>query len=261
MNIKQMTGVYFSPAGHTRKAVEMLLGKFSCAKESIDLTNASKRPDYGFTENEVVIVGVPVFAGRLPATAVERLKKLHGHRTPAILMVTYGNRAYEDALVELQDTMTAQGFIPVAAAAVVAEHSIAPQFAAGRPDQEDEKKLAVFAEKTSQYLKELAGSCAAGTLKVPGNHPYKEGAAISMKLKVDSGCNNCGTCIRECPVQAISRTDCRVVDEARCISCMRCASVCPSGHRGLGSILKFAVGQKLKKVCGGRKEPEFFYED
>lgn len=93
MNFKQITGIYFSPTESTKKVVELITAEIHGNRASLDLTDAvSKRPDYNFTENEAVIVGVPVYGGRVPETAVERLLKLHGRQTPAVLIVTYGNR-------------------------------------------------------------------------------------------------------------------------------------------------------------------------
>ena len=141
MNIKQVTRVYFSPTDNTRTVVELIAGQLPFRQEKLDLTDAGQRPEYHFLENEAVIVGVPVYGGRVPATAFERLKKLHGRQTAAVLVVTYGNRAYEDALLELKLILQRQGFCPMAAAAVPAEHNIVRSIAAGRPDKSDRKRL------------------------------------------------------------------------------------------------------------------------
>ena len=60
-----------------------------------------------------------VFAPRVAETAMERLGKIRGKQVPAILIVVYGNRDYEDALIELRDYACEAGFIPVAAAAFI----------------------------------------------------------------------------------------------------------------------------------------------
>ena len=143
MNISQITGVYFSPTGSTKRVTEWITERIAGNREAecLDLTDAaSSRPDYTFTEHELAVVGVPVYGGRVPETARERLQKIHGKRTPAVLIVTYGNRAYEDALLELSDILKEQGFIPAAAAAVVTEHNIAHVYGTGRPDEKDEKR-------------------------------------------------------------------------------------------------------------------------
>lgn len=258
MNLRGITGAYFSPAGHTKTVVELLLSQMKDGKGWVDLTDAGKRPDYGFTEDEAVIVGAPVYAGRIPSTAVKRLKKLHGRKTPAILVVTYGNRAYEDALAELEDIMIDQGFCPVAAAAVSVQHSVVTKIAADRPDDSDRRRLREFAAQTEKKLDELVSIALAGDLKVPGNRPYRPYHSHPIKINVGSGCNGCGVCIRRCPVQAISRTDAKITDEERCISCMRCVAVCPTQSRKISRFLYLALSQKLKKLCAERREPEFF---
>lgn len=258
MNLKQITSIYFSPTESTKRVVEQIAGQIDGNHERLDLTDSVKyRPDYGFTENEAVLVGVPVYGGRVPETAVRRLKRLHGHHTPAVLVVTYGNRAYEDALLELKDIMTAQGFIPAAAAAVVTEHNIVRSIAAGRPDDQDKVLLDGFGKQVNERLHTAASPNELKDIRVKGNRPYKEYHTIPMKIKVGSSCSGCGSCIRKCPVQAISRTDPKVTDEERCISCMRCVRVCPTEARKVSSLLLMAVRQKLKKVCSDRKEPEF----
>lgn len=258
MNLKQITSIYFSPTESTKGVVELIAEQIHGNRESLDLTDAVKtRPDYGFTENEAVLVGVPVYGGRVPETAVRRLRKLRGHHTPAVLVVTYGNRAYEDALLELKDILTEQGFVPAAATAVVTEHNIVRTIAQGRPDDQDRRLLAGFGRQVDELLRDTSSPYELPEIAVKGNHPYKEYHTIPMKIKVGSSCNGCGTCIRKCPVQAISRTDPKITDEERCIGCMRCIRVCPVEARKVSSLLLMAVRQKLKKVCSDRKEPEF----
>ena len=258
MNIKQVTRVYFSPTDNTRTVVELIAGQLPFRQEKLDLTDAGQRPEYHFLENEAVIVGVPVYGGRVPATAFERLKKLHGRQTAAVLVVTYGNRAYEDALLELKLILQRQGFCPMAAAAVPAEHNIVRSIAAGRPDKSDRKRLRHFAKDLGRRFWELPGNYRIGDLQVPGHRPFKKFHGVPLKIKVGSSCKNYGTCIRKCPVQAISRTDPRVTDTERCIACMRCIKQCPSGTRKINKLVLLAVAQKLKKLCKERKEAEFF---
>lgn len=258
MNIEQVTSVYFSPTDNTKTAVELIAGALPGHQAGLDLTDAGERPDYYFMENEAVVVGVPVYGGRVPAAAAGRLKKLHGKKTAAVLVVTYGNRAYEDALLELKLILQRQGFCPMAAAAVSAEHNIVRSIGAGRPDKADRKKLRQFGRELGKRFWELTSNYRIGDLKVPGSRPFRKFHGVPLKIKVGSSCKNCGTCIRKCPVQAISRTDPRVTDTERCITCMRCVKQCPTGARKINTMVLLAVGHKLKKVCGERKEPEFF---
>lgn len=258
MNIKQVTSVYFSPTGNTKTAVELIAGQLPWKQGRLDLTDAGRRPEYHFMENEAVVVGVPVYGGRVPATASERLKRLHGRKTAAVLVVTYGNRAYEDALLELKLILQRQGFCPLAAAAVPAEHNIVRSIAQGRPDKADRKRLKQFGRELGRRFWELSSNYRIGDLKVPGHRPFRKFHGVPLKIKVGSSCKGCNTCIRKCPVQAISRTDPRITDTERCIVCMRCVKQCPSGTRKINTMVLLVVAQKLKKACGERKEAEFF---
>lgn len=260
MNFKQITGIYFSPTESTKHVVELIAEQIRGNRTSLDLTDAaSKRPDYSFTENEAVLVGAPVYGGRVPKTAVERFQKLHGRQTPAVLVVTYGNREYEDALVELRDVLIRQGFKIVAAAAVVTEHNIVHSIASGRPDQADHAALVKFGQQVNERFCTMPSAYQVGDVVVKGNVPYRAYSTLPFKIKVSGACNQCGLCIRKCPVQAISRTDPKVTDQERCIFCMRCVKVCPTKGRKINPLMLFVAGKKLKKVCAARKEPEFFF--
>ena len=261
MNISQITGIYFSPTGTTKSVTEWITGQIAADKQKtdeVDLTDAiPSRPDYTFTEHELAVVGVPVYGGRVPETARQRLKKIHGRRTTVVLVVTFGNRAYEDALLELSDILKEQGFIPAAAAAVATEHNIARVYGTGRPDENDKKEMTAFAEAVRQKLKNTAGSTKLPELSIKGNRPYKPYGTLPLKISVSSACESCGLCVSKCPVQAISRTDPKVMDETACITCMRCIQVCPKHARKLGTLVTLAIRQKLKKVCTDRKGAEF----
>lgn len=258
MNIKQITSIYFSPTESTKHVVELIAEQVQGYRTSLDVTDAGKRPDYKFIENEAVIVGVPVYGGRVPETATERLRKLHGHQTPAVLVVTYGNRAYEDALVELRDVLAGQGFKIAAAAAVVTEHNIVHSIASGRPDEADKDALVKFGQQVNERFRTMSSVYQIGDVAIKGNVPYRAYSTIPFKIKQSGACSQCGLCIKKCPVQAISRTDPKVTDQERCISCMRCVKVCPTKGRKVNPLMLFVAEKKLKKACGSRKEAEFF---
>lgn len=257
MNWKQVTGVFFSPTENTKKAVGIVAGQLGHWEE-LDLTEARSRTEFCFDENEVAVIGAPVYGGRIPQTASERLKKLHGKQTAAVILVTYGNRDYEDALAELQDAVEARGFVVAAAASVSAEHNIVRSIAAGRPDASDKEKLEAFGRQAAKKLQALGRAAEVKTPSIPGNRPYRAYSGLPIKIKTGSACEGCGLCIRKCPVQAISRTDPKVTDETSCIACMRCISICPKQCRQISRLLMMIVSQKMKKLCAGRKEPEFF---
>ena len=170
-----------------------------------------------------------------------------------VVVAVFGNRAYDDALLEMQDVASEMGFRVIAAVAAVAEHSIIRKYGKGRPDTDDEQILRRFGAD----IMRKAGSNDCTIPQVPGNHPYKKAGKVPQP-KGRRGCNRCGVCAKQCPADAIPLSDPKTVDTAKCISCMKCVSVCPTGARSIGAIMNFLATQCLKKVCATRKENELF---
>lgn len=244
--------ITFSPTGGTKKSAELLSAAWN---EAVEINLCDRRDDfskYTFTAEDICLVAVPSFGGRVPATATERLQQMQGGGAKAILVVVYGNRAYEDTFVELEDTLKDRGFLPVAGAAVVAEHSIMREFAAGRPNAED----AVQLQDWSAKLKAKAEQ--GGTITFPGNRPYKKYGAIPMTPKADKGCQGCGICVSRCPVGAIPADNPKETDSKKCITCMACVAVCPTQARKVNAIALAGAKAMLKKALSGRKENELF---
>ena len=137
--MEHITVVYFSPTGGTRKACLNLAMEMGKKVKDVDL--CSLEGEYSFGPEDTVIVGVPVFGGRIPGYAAEKLTYLKGGGAVALTAAVYGNRAFEDALLELDDCLKAQGFRIGAGTALLAEHSMVRDVAAGRPDNQDRKWL------------------------------------------------------------------------------------------------------------------------
>lgn len=251
----KMYELYFSPTGGTKKAADMLTQAMSDTVLPVDLTDS--KTDFGelsLTEEDTAIIAVPSYGGRVPALAARRIAEVRANGAQAILLCVYGNRAYEDTLVELQDIVKQAGFRISAAVAAIAEHSIARQFATGRPDQQDQEQLAGFAKRILAKLS--AGDM--GEPVIPGNRPYKKGSGAGIVPKPTKSCVKCGLCAEKCPVQAIDRDDPRRVDNDACISCMRCVSICPHSARKVNPVMLAAVSTMLKKACSDRKECELY---
>ena len=247
--------IVFSPTGGTKKVATLLGDALGGEVTSIDLTDCKQQfPTMQLAQEDVAIIAVPSYGGRVPAVATQRLALLRGHGARSILVCVYGNRAYEDTLVELEDVAKQAGFRVIAAVAAVAEHSIARQFAAGRPDAQDAKQLSAFAGQIQAKLS--AGD--ATEPAIPGNRPYKKAAGAGMVPKPTKECTQCGICAAECPVQAIDKENPKKVNEKLCFSCMRCVSVCPHSARKVNPVMLSAVGLALKKVCSVRKDCELF---
>lgn len=253
MSVYEIT---FSPTGGTKKAADIFTESFSPESTYVDLV--SKQTDcsgYSFRPEDICIVSVPSYGGRVPNIAVRRLRQMKGDGAKAVLIVAYGNRDYDDTFAELQDVLEEAGFVCIAGVAAIAEHSIMRQFAAGRPNEQDEKELAEFAFRIRAAME--AGSLS-GDLKLPGNRPYREYGGVPMKPRTGKACVRCGYCAGECPTGAISALDPSQTDNKTCISCMRCIAVCPQKARSVSKALLTAGSMKLKKACSGYKENELF---
>ncbi len=251
--------IYFSPALSTRKVMRIIGKGIGMPVKEYDVTQGIGEP-LSFDMNDLVVFGVPVFAGRVPPLAVEALQKFKGNNTPAVIVCVYGNRDYDDALLELKDICEANSFNVIAAGAFVARHSIFPKVGQGRPDEQDKQKIIGFGERCIRQFRERKG-IENKTLKlnIKGNYPYRKPSKIPFTPKADSKCDKCGICAAQCPVDAISEKDPRKTDKKACISCARCIAVCPQNARSFKGILYKLVRRKFEKSYVNRKEMELFF--
>ena len=242
--------IIFSPTGGTEKVAHIIGSHWSESTVRIDLSDA--KTDFAkcaISKEDQVLIAMPSFGGRAPAVAIERLKKIAGHGAKCTLVCVYGNRAYEDTLAEMEDAAKESGFRVVAAVATVAEHSIMPQYAAGRPDASDKKQLEQFAEQ-------IAGKTEA-VVSIPGNRPYKKAGGAGLVPKAGQSCTKCGLCAASCPVQAIDPAN-FTADATKCISCMRCVKQCPEKARSVNGAIVSIAAMAIKKACSVRKENELY---
>lgn len=251
MNIHQIS---FSPTGGTRRVSELLCKGFDAESYTTELCTKQENLKYpDINADDLVVVSMPVYAGRVPALAVERLSHIKANGSKCAVVAVYGNRAYEDALVEIQDAATATGFQVIAAVAAIAEHSICRMYGAGRPDGNDAEELASFGAAIFNMVK---SGQTIEPLSLPGNRPYKQGCSGPYPI-ADDACTECGTCASECPMDAIPFDNPKSVNQELCIGCMRCVSVCPIHERGIGERLNI-LRAHLAPLCSDRKQNELF---
>lgn len=244
---------YFSPTGGTKTAAEIFCEGISKNVRTVDLGSRDKAVEK--PAGELAVVAVPVFGGRIPSVAAERLNELEGNGRKAVALVVYGNRAYEDALLELNNVVKERGFQVAASAALVAQHSMIPEVGKGRPDDRDRKSILAFAGKVLEKME--SGSDV--SVKVPGNDPYKNGMNMPVTPISLSSCNRCGKCTSVCPTGAIRlESSTPVTDTEKCILCMACVSACPEQARILPPPLKEKMEQMLGALKSVRRENEYF---
>lgn len=242
--------IIFSPTGGTEKVAEIIGRKLSDKTVKIDLSDP--KADFekcAVNKDDMVLIAMPSFGGRAPSIAIDRLKKIKGNGAKCTLVCVYGNRAYEDTLVEMEDTAKECGFQVIAAVAAVAEHSIIPRYAANRPDETDKMQLESFAEKISDKNSAVKS--------IPGNRPYKKSGGAGLVPKPNKKCVKCGICAEKCPVEAIDKSSFSA-DGKKCVSCMRCVKLCPHDARSVNSAMVSAAALAIKKACSVRKENELF---
>lgn len=246
----------FSPTGGTKKAAEMITSEWSASVETIDLTD----PSVDFTKcniqsEDVVLIAIPSYGGRVPALAAKRLLQIRGNFAYCVLLCVYGNRAYEDTLIEMTDIAKKSGFVVAAAISAIAEHSIMHQFATGRPDRKDMQQLKSYAKVILEKIKTEKPN---NQLKIPGNRPYKKAGGVGLVPKATKNCVNCGLCAKQCPAQAIDRNNVKSTDSKKCISCMRCVVRCPHSARKVNDGMVSIASLAIKKACSVRKDCELF---
>jgi len=269
MEIRKGRLVYFSPTGTAKKVVTGIAqGLGAEDAEQIDLTlPETMHQNMSWFVDELAIIGAPVYGGRLPADAVARFKGMRAEDTLAVLIVTYGNREFDDALLELKNLAVELGFKPIAGGAFIGEHSFASKvlpIANGRPDRLDLNKAVDFGKKIQQKITALKSADACADLEVPGSYPYKAQGARPMQVSPvtnEDACTVCGTCADVCPTAAIS-IDGRVTTIVeQCIRCCACIKSCPEEARGIDNETWKSIAIWLNEHCGARKEPQLFGVD
>jgi len=269
MEIKKVKLVCFSPTGTTQKVMESVakgIAVEDVGHINLTLPEGAHQAIPPFSD-ELVIIGAPVYGGRLPVDAVNRFKQLKADNTLAVIIVLYGNREYEDALLELKNLAVELGFNPVAGGAFIGEHSFAREdapIANGRPDNSDLQIAMDFGSKIKDKVVALKSSDVPIDLHVSGRYPYVAGGARSMGVSPitnEDTCTVCGTCASVCPTAAISVNDNVATEIGQCIRCCACIKHCPTGARVIEDGMWKSMADLLSKYFSYPKEPRIFGVD
>jgi ferredoxin len=265
MEIRKAKLVYYSPTGTGKTTVTAIMNGTGLDHDIIDLTPpGSDIKNYEVSSDELALIAAPVYSGRISTVAANRIKKLKGYNTPAVLVVMYGNRAFEDALLELKNFTSELGFKAIAGAAFIGQHSFDSEktpIATGRPDAEDLMKAEAFGEK---IIEKLRGVGDIPELAVPGNYPYivhpqriKQGGGLSPETNPET-CILCGICARVCPTACIDVTESINTDKTKCTACSACVQNCPTSARNWTHERILRGANWLATEHDNRKEPEVF---
>jgi len=271
--MNKLWAMYFSPTGTTKKIVE---GMAQDIRDNISGISAIDRIDFTlpgvrrtetiFTTDDLVVFGVPVYAGRVPNVLLKYFRTIKGNGALAVPVVVYGNRAYDDALIELKDLLEEDGFRVIAACAFIGEHSFSKVLAQGRPDEQD---MAVVSNFAKQIARKITAEAESQPIAVKGQKPYRnyyvpkdqEGKGIDIrkvKPETSSACNSCKICVEVCPMGSIDPEDPSRITGI-CIKCGACEKKCPVQAKYFTDPGYLWHKQDIEnKYSWPRKEPELF---
>lgn len=256
--MKKLYAIYFSATGTTQKCVGKVCDGLGVKPVSeLNLADNLKVELPEFMAGDVVVVGVPVYGGRVPTVVADSISHLKGTGAAAISLVVYGNRDYDDALLELTDILTDRDFHVIGAGAFIGQHSIFPKVGVSRPDLSDEQCLIRFGKECMNAISE-GHPIASEVPYIKGKKPYKQSAGIILApVAKEEDCAKCGACVRKCPVGAISIETPWITDTTKCIGCGRCITLCSQKARK-HTGLKYSIFGAIFKACfSKRKEPEW----
>ena len=258
MKIERIKKIYFSPAGTTKKVIDTIADEFNLPLIEIDLFKNPLINEITVEQNELLIIALPVYFGRIPEITRKILSNLKGDNSLAIAVVVYGNREYDDSLLELRDILIKSNFSVIGASAFVAQHSLFPLIAQDRPDRMDIEIITDFSKKCNDIISSLS-SVPHDVISVNGNDEYIKGGAIFIPQKVNENCTNCGLCATICPVKAIDPTSPEITDGELCLSCAGCITNCPQNARSFTGSAYEEKGKRFVAEFSKYKIPEVFY--
>ena len=265
MNSKTAHLICYSPTRTTFTNLQCLAEGMNLSPSRIlDLTLPTELPDRELAIQEgIALIGVPIYAGRVAPVAATRLQTVKGNGTPAVIAVTYGNRHYENGLIELKQLVEESGFIVVAGATLIGEHSYSSSenpIAPGRPDEKDKQSVRQFGGKIMEKLQSMTSLSDLPSLKLPGTFPegpYLGPADIAPEID-PALCTLCGQCAECCPTGAISTTENVTIDASLCTFCCACLKSCPEKAIGITIPKVLKRVDYLYKNFQARREPELF---
>lgn len=265
MYVRSQKVAYFSPTGTSASVAGAIAQGVGVEAEHIDLTREAVRAHpVRLAADDLLIVALPVYAGRVPTLLDGWLRNLSLNGAPVVCVVVYGNREYDDALLELSDAVRERGGAVVACGAFIGEHSLSSAeypVAVSRPDDADLAKARSFGSRVRTVLDSFDSLDGIGVVEVPGNRPYRELMARGPVdfIHVSDDCKECGVCAELCPVGAIADGLFTETDGAKCIRCCACIKGCPERARTMKPGPVQDMAKRLADTCAERKEPVWFF--
>lgn len=242
MKISRVRAVYFSPTGNTESVVKTIAGQLAeeldVSLQIYDFTLPENREEVPvFKPDGLIVFGMPVYAGRVPNKMLSFLQNhFKGEGALAIPVTTFGNRNFDNGLIELRNELEKNGFHTIAGAGIPTEHVFSDKLATGRPNEEDMERLAEFASEVARKVEEMTeipapievrGDDPVGPYYTPLGTDGKPAVFLKAKPKTKTElCDKCGICAKACPMGSISAEDPTQVTGI-CIKCQACIKKCP----------------------------------
>ena len=263
--MNKLWAMYFSGTGGTEKVTksiaETIGSKLNIHNiEVLDFTPLKNRKEVPvFEKEDIVVLGLPTIAGRVPNLMLEYLKKIQGNAAVGIAVMTFGNRSFDDSLMELSLIMDDCNFRVIAGGGFSCEHSFSTILGKGRPDAEDMEEVVEFGRKIAEKIKNNDFS----RPTVKGNnpvHPYfqpqdRNGNHIDIrkvKPKTNDKCTDCKLCAILCPTGAIDYNDVKSVPGV-CMKCCACVKKCPVNAKYFDDEVYLYHQRELEELYGVRR--------
>lgn len=253
LNFKKVSKIYFSPSGTTEKIVNEVAKNFNLDQKNYDLLSFDGEKTF---EDELVIIGVPVFNARIPKLVCERLSKIKAKNSKAIVILNYGNMEYGDALLELNELLNKNNFEIVGIATTVSQNSLFNQIAKNRPDERDLEQINEFSKRIIDKLERGDSN----KIFVSGYKPYQAYHVPKFSVDCDeSKCVECLDCVYTCPEDAIAENTPTLTDINDCTRCSTCINVCAENARSFSGPSYDAEKQTAMDNFMDRQEPNFYF--
>lgn len=269
----RINAMYFSPTGTTKKVVTSLAERISDNLNLQDKVNyidftplENRNEQLTFNDNDILIIGVPVYAGRVPNILLKFLSEVKSSGALAVPVVVYGNRNYDDALIELKCIVESNRFKVIAAAAFIGEHSFSYVLGKGRPDDKDMSIINQFSDTIQLILSKnkldekvrVSGHIPFRPYYMPRDNMSKPVDIRKVTPKTMDICNDCKLCAKICPMDSIDINDTHKLIGI-CIKCGACIKICPLHAKYFDDLEYLQHKEELEINFAVRREPELFF--
>jgi Fe-S-cluster-containing hydrogenase component 2 len=236
--------VYFSPTDSTKNILHRIANEMGFPFDrEFNLTNYEYNNfEHTFEENDFILLGFPVYGGRVPKAAKNRFIGLKGNKSKIAIVLTYGDMHYDDSLIEINEIIKNNGFNIIGMGAFVSRHSVVENIGFNRPNEKDYECLKIFGKRLVEKIYKNENK----NIEIKLEKTLEEYRSIPIKPKGNKKCLKCELCIKLCPENAIDNINTRITNKKKCICCMRCIKYCPNKARNLSNMEYFVSKLFLK---------------